>query len=120
LEKSKRWLQELKDCNSNRKSRFIDGFIQTINVVLRLSERLTEEGIPFLSTRNICQDPLELFFGKVRQQQKVPTCQDFSSIYGKLAAASLVREPTNGNCEATKMTETVEFLCSVSNYFFAV
>ena len=64
LQEALDWLKLLKRNNSDRKQNFIDGFIQSINVVLLLSQKLKSMGIPYLSTRNLCQDPLELFFAK--------------------------------------------------------
>ena len=99
LTHAKVWLKKLARNNGNRKCYFIGGFIQSINVLLDLIKELKELGHPYLSTRNLCQDPLELFFGKVRQIHKFTTAANFSSAFGQIAAASLLRSPLTGNCE---------------------
>lgn len=94
------WLEELKVLNADRrKCPFIDGFIQSITATLQLNNILERDGIHYLSTRNFCQDPLELFFGKIRLKNKFPDTKGFIDAYAKAASASLVRALLGGNCE---------------------
>ena len=80
-----------------RKAKFISG---CINVLLMLCDDLKEhEDIKFLSTRNLCQDNLEQFFGQIRSKSTFPTPHDFTSAYSRLTVASLVRPPKTGNSE---------------------
>jgi hypothetical protein len=99
LKDCKEWLTKLQELNSSRKPRFIRGWIQSINVVLELQNTLTAQNLPYLSTRNLCQDPLELFFGKVRLICKFPDAHGFAYSYARLATASMIRAPLTGNCE---------------------
>ena len=118
LKESVVWLQKL-ERNNNKRVKFISGFIQAINVVLLLNEKLTTDyEVPYLSTRNICQDPLELFFCKVRHIAKYPTSYDFAKSYGKITAASLMMAPRSGNCEleSDHLDTTLQFITAVSIY----
>lgn len=99
LEECLTWLEKLKECNKNRPVQFIDGFRMTINVVLRLRKLFTDLNLPCLRTRRICQDPLEVFFGKVRQVKARPDPYEFSYSYVKICCASLIKGPIAGNCE---------------------
>ena len=62
---------------------------------------------PFLSTRNICQDPLELFFGKLRQLFKFSDAYVFANNFANICSASLVSAPITGNCEEDGFNEKV-------------
>lgn len=116
LEASLEWLRKLQRNNSSRRCKFIIGLIQSINVALQLNKKLSDLGFPFLSCRNLCQDPLELFFCKVRFISKNPTCHDFAVAYGKICTASLVKAPRSGNCEVQPdhLNATIGFISSVS------
>lgn len=56
-------------------------------------------GVKYLSTRNLCQDPVELMFAKVRRLSKFPDCKSLADVFGKIKTASLIRAPTTSNCE---------------------
>ena len=109
------WFKELKKINS-RRCQFISGFIQSINVILALSNKLGKSNLPYLATRRLCQDPLELHFGKVRQLGKYPDAYNFTKNYARIATASLIRAPISGNCEAIgdHVVETIGHLRQVS------
>ena len=55
------WLRKLQDRNKGRRCQFINGFIQSLHGLKILSRKLSYMGFPYL-----CQDPVELFFGKIR------------------------------------------------------
>jgi hypothetical protein len=93
------WLQELQNLNAKKRCSFINGWIQSINVILQLRVRLDEHNLPYLSTRNVCQDGLECFFGKIRLLQKVPDARNFADNYAKIASSSLLRAPLSANCQ---------------------
>jgi len=115
LTSAKEWLYELQRMNLPRRCHFINGFIQSINVILQLNTHLAQLKFPYLSTRNICQDPLELYFGKVRSTCKFPQAHNFANCYARLTAASLIRAPLTGNCENLDHSrETVAFMNYVS------
>ena len=124
LKESLPWLRDLQELNSERRCSFIKGFIQSINVALALSEKMSLLGYRYLSLRNICQDPLELFFGKIRGVSKFTTASDFSTSFGRLSVASLIRPPKTGNCEENEdevsrnQDETVNFMEHVSEFYF--
>lgn len=92
-------LIELDELNRLRKVKFIKGWIQNINALKGLILDLKVYGIKYLSLRNLCQDPLELMFSKVRQICKNPDSKSFADIYARLATASLIRAPASANCE---------------------
>jgi len=117
LEESKIWLQQLSAANPKRRVKFIDGFIQSFNVVINLLRDISSEyEVQFICTRQLCQDPLELFFGKIRQICCSPDARAFCQAYGKIAAGSLIKEPVTGNCEASReqLSETIQLMTSVS------
>lgn len=70
---------------------------------------------PFLSTRNLCQDPLELFSGKVRQLSKFPDAFVFANNFANICSASLVTAPISGNCEEEVFPGKVEQILSHVN-----
>lgn len=115
LKEAKEWLLRLELLNKSRRSRFISGWVQSINVVLSLAEEMPEHGLKFLPTRNLNQDFLEQFFGRIRSKCKYPTAHDFMRIYSRLNVASLVRPPRTGNCEVNDTPdEAVSFITFVS------
>ena len=117
LKESVTWLEELRDINSKRISGMANGWIQSINVVLQLSADLKKRSIPYLSTRRLCQDALELHFGKIRQISNYTDSQSFISSYAQIASASLVRAPLGSNCEGLSedhLSYTLSFMNNVS------
>ena len=88
-----------------------------IEAVLGISDTLSKDGVTFLLTRNLCQDPLELHFGKIRLLSKFPDSFNFARNYARIASASLIRAPTAGNCETSDdhLTETIGFIFCVSD-----
>ena len=119
LEDALKWLERLKLLNSESRCRFIDGFIQSLNVVKLLSQDLRQSEIQHLSTRNLNQDYIEQFFGKIRQKGKFPTPYDFKIFYTRITVASLIRPPKAGNCELQEDTnEVTNFTCYVSCDYF--
>lgn len=110
------FLENLQASNSHRKPKFISGFRQSINVVLQLNETLSARGIPYLSTRKLCQDPIEHFFGKIRILSSRPTAYQFTYNYARIASSSLIRAPVSGNCEVLDdhLQETMNFVRYVS------
>ena len=95
------WLQQLQILNSGSKVRFIQGSIQSLRAIRELNTMLAAEGVSYLHTRFICQDPLEQFYGKCRTLKKYPTAHDFYHIYSKCSISSLLLAPKHGNCELT-------------------
>ena len=80
------WLQEL--ATLNRRCQFLKGWCSNINVLQKLNAKMQAEGLPFISTRNLCQDPLELLFSKVRGIMKFPTAQNFIDCYAVASTKS--------------------------------
>lgn len=94
-------LKEIDDVNTHRRVKFIQGWIQNINCVKLLMKELKTYGVKYVAMRNICQDPLELLFSKIRRVNKYPDCKAFSDIYANIATGSLIRAPVGANCEET-------------------
>ncbi|KAF2351021.1 hypothetical protein FHG87_018221 [Trinorchestia longiramus] len=99
LRESVLWLQELQALNAKKRCSFINGWIQSINVILQLRQRLDEYQLPYLSTRYLCQDGLECFFGKIQFLQKFPDARSFTDNYAKIASASFMWAPLSANCQ---------------------
>lgn len=80
----------------------LNGWIITLKAISLLWRKLYSEGIAsFLITRQLNQDPLENFFGSIRQQggnNDNPTPIQFQRAYKKLFHSNLLQVNT-GNCE---------------------
>lgn len=95
-----RFLEEMKTLNPKRPQvKFLDGWIQNINVLFKLVSQMESYGLPHLSTRYLCQDPLENFFGRIRLKQKFPDAKQFMTYYANLSSSTLLRAPKSVNCE---------------------
>lgn len=101
------WLNDLEKANLTRKCQFIRGWRHSIAASLELNIALASLNFPYLSTRNICQDGIELFFGKVRQLAKFPDAFSFSNNFASICSASLVCAPLTGNCEEESVNEKI-------------
>lgn len=118
LQESHSWLSQLQKLNLSRRNVFLKGWRANITALFILLEDLKKYQIKYLSIRNLCQDPLELFFGKVRQLKRYPDAKDFSNCYAKIATSSLIRAPLRGNCEVIpeeQLLRTESFVDNVSN-----
>lgn len=119
LDEAKTWLLELERLNSKRRSKFISGWLENITALSLLSEDLRQQGMKFLCIRSLCQDPLELHFGKIRQMKRYPNAKDFADCFSRTATASLLRAPTTGNCEEAlvdHLHDTEDLLSNVSMF----
>lgn len=121
LNDAKEWLLKLKKLNFTRPNKFIDGFIQNINVLSLLSNDISNKNYKYLSTRNLNQDCLEQFFGQIRTKSKFPTAKDFMKMFSRLAVTSLVRPPKTMNCEYEEPEdEPATFLTYVSLMIYII
>ena len=107
IEKMKSWLQELDKLNKGHKVKFIKGFIQSLNVVIQLLDKLHKHNIKYLSTRNLCQDPLENFFGRIRSLNKSPDSKQFEENFRRVAFTDLL-SPVKLNISKSTNCEEVE------------
>lgn len=112
-----RFLQEMKALNADRPQvKFIDGWIQNINVLLKLVPQIEKKyGLPHLCTRNLCQDPLENFFGRIRLKQKFPDTKQFMTYYANVSSTTLLRAPRSTNCEPDDEEKAVEMSTNLLN-----
>ena len=81
----------------------LDGFCITINGVQSLWAMLSQENFQFLLTRRLNQDPLENFFGSIRQQggnADNPTPLQFTRAFKKLFYDNFLINISTGNCTA--------------------
>ena len=114
------WLHELENCNkgNRHKTKFIKGFRQSIRVVQLLLEEFQKRNLHYLSTRRLCQDLLEAYFGKIRSITTNPTPHEFIDDFAKVNVASLMTAPLNSNCEEKESLEqtgeTLRLLDNVS------
>ena len=112
------WLKNLQEANTGRPQvKFLKGFRQTINGVLELRKIFSEKKLVYLHTRRICQDPLELFFGKIRGGVSHPTPATFEEQYSRKSAASLIMAPITANCEPLESVPSEHLMetCSLFN-----
>ena len=102
LKESRQWLEvlEAENLQSRPQVKFLRGMRQTINAVLELRSLFTEMDLPYLYTRRLCQDSLELLFGKIRAGVSHPTAANFEEQYCRISTASLMRAPITGSCQA--------------------
>ena len=87
---------------SNEMFKFNKGWIFSIHSLLMLWDDLKQEGFKFLPTRQLNQDPLENYFGKVRMEagaNRDPPITGFSNIIRNLMLTSLLDPPSGKNCE---------------------
>ena len=81
----------------------LKGWLITLNAILLIWEHLkTNHDFKFLLTRRLNTDPLENFFGTIRQQggnSDNPTPAQFSSAFRKLFFSSFLTSSA-GNCDA--------------------
>ncbi len=82
--------------------RCLKGLIMTLNGVNALWSHLSEDcSLRFLMTRRLNQDPLEIFFGMIRQQGgncDKPTALQFVRAYRKLFVDNFLTPLPSGNC----------------------
>ena len=121
LLESLNWLKELEELNLDRpRTKFLSGFRQSINVILLLRQEFSKRRLPYLSTRRLCQDTLELFFSKIRLFQTHPTPAQFLDFFNKINVCSLMTAPLRSNCEEEKVesraSETMNLLHNVSEF----
>ena len=117
LKELKAWLTELSKMNTKR-PRFIQGWIQSINVIYNLFPVLQDSNVKFFSTRNICQDPLELFFSKIRAVHKLPTAKQFSESYRVVSLSSFFKPSKLANCESVDEYNEVQNLMQQVNFVY--
>lgn len=80
LSKINRWKIFDKQGKLRNNFKFVDGWLTSIRAIILLWKKLQLQGITFLNLRNLNQDPLENFFGQIRQHgvcNTNPTCQQF-------------------------------------------
>lgn len=87
-----------------------EGLRVTLKSVLELSRYLlTECNFKYVLTSKMNQDPLECFFGIIRQaggQNEHPTFPTFLQLYRMLSLYSLLRPPQFGNCTAAESSQS--------------
>ncbi|KAH7986066.1 hypothetical protein HPB49_026133 [Dermacentor silvarum] len=121
MKESLQWLNDWeRDLNSGviTKEMFLtpltaEGLRVSILSTLDLTEYLlTECGFKYVLTAKFNQDPLERFFGKVRQaaaENDHPDMPTFLQLYRMLAVYSLLKPPKFGNCEAREEAPVIDF-----------
>ncbi|XP_077535872.1 uncharacterized protein LOC144148165 [Haemaphysalis longicornis] len=87
-----------------------EGLRVTLKSVLELSRYLlTECNFKYVLTSKMNQDPLECFFGIIRQaggQNEHPTFPTFLQLYRMLSLYSLLKPPQFGNCTAAESSQS--------------
>lgn len=82
---------------------FLDGWRISISSLIGLWNDLKDEGFSYILTRRLNQDPLENFFGTIRQQggnSVNPTPVQFTRAFKKLFLMSFLQHSgAGGNCE---------------------
>lgn len=98
-----------------------EGLRVTLHSTIGLCRYLLSEcGFSYVLTNKFNQDPLERFFGTIRQagvQNDHPTMTTFLQLYRLLSVQKLIKPPKYSNCEITKGEEkpclTVEDIKSI-------
>ena len=101
------FIKKLKVFNGNEevtgRIKCLKGWVMTLNAILLIWEHLkTTKDFKFLLTRRLNTDPIENFFGTVRQQggnSDNPTPSQFTSAFRKLFFSSFLTS-SEGNCAA--------------------
>lgn len=83
-----------------------EGLRVTLHSTIGLCRYLLSEcGFSYVLTNKFNQDPLERFFGTIRQagvQNDHPTMPTFLQLYRLLSVQKLIKPPKYGNCEITE------------------
>ncbi|XP_030758398.1 uncharacterized protein LOC115884077 [Sitophilus oryzae] len=80
----------------------IKNWCHTLKAFLYIWPKLKNDGFKFLCSRNINQDPLENFFGRIRShgsRNVYPTCYSFVASFKTIMLGSIVSLSQNCNCE---------------------
>lgn len=111
------WERELRDGHI-QKEMFLtpntaEGLRVTLHSTIDLSTYLlTSCNFRYVLTAKMNQDPIERFFGTVRQagcQNDHPSMPTFLQLYRLLSVYKLVRPPKSGNCQILKQPESSYF-----------
>ena len=108
--------------DKTRNLRCLKGWCMTIKAIMLIWTKIQEEVIASsLVTRQLNQDPLDHFFGSIRQQggrSDIPTPVQFIRAYRKLFHVDLLT--VAGNCEVddNKLIASLEHLDSRPTYIF--
>lgn len=95
-------IDKTKGVNTTKRIKTFKNILITIRSILMLSQDLESKGIKFLFTRRLNQDPLENFFGAVRQQGgncKNPTPIQFMRAFSKLFLSNMMQTSRFSNCQ---------------------
>ena len=96
----------------------LQGWLVTLNAILQVWEHLkTHYSFKFLLTRRLNSDPIENFFGAIRQQggnNDNPTPAQFTRAFRKLFFSSFL-QTSNGNCDQDLDTLLAQFSNEKSN-----
>ncbi|KAH6948109.1 hypothetical protein HPB50_023047 [Hyalomma asiaticum] len=92
-----------------------EGLRVTLNSTIDLCNHLLNKcSFRYVLTAKFNQDPLECFFGKVRQaagENDHPDMPTFMQVYRTLSIYTLLKPPKFGNCEATEDAPILDFAC---------
>lgn len=99
---------------------FVDGWITSIRAIIYLWQKMREKGLKFLCLRNLNQDPLENFFGQIRQHgisNTNPTCFQFTAAFKTLLVTNFTSTfSKNSNCEADSCNTLGNFAEFLENF----
>ena len=121
LFKNLRELEHITGANKTHLLKCLRGWELPLNSILQLWEKLYNDGqASYLLARQLNQDPLENFFGSIRQQggnSDNPTPVQFKRAYRKLFHCNLLKIASR-NCEADD-DKPLQFLPSLSEVHVA-
>jgi len=99
---------------------FVRGWQITIRAIMLLWKNLKEMGLKFLCLRNLNQDPIENFFGQIRQHgitNTNPTCFQFKAALKTLIITNFSSPLSkNSNCEEDFCTTLGDFSGFLEKY----
>lgn len=100
--------------------KFLEGWLVSIRAIMHLWRDLKAKGLKFLSLRNLNQDPLENFFGQIRQHgicNTNPTCHQFVAALKTVVVNNFGAPLSRGNnCEEDYCKSLGDFSSFLQNY----
>ncbi|KAJ8966123.1 hypothetical protein NQ314_003730 [Rhamnusium bicolor] len=121
LPKIEKWkIIDPKTGKSRLNFKFLEGWLISIRAIMSLWRNLKAKGLKFLSLRNLNQDPLENFFGQIRQHgvcNTNPTCHQFVAALKTVVVNNFGAPLSRGNnCEEDYCKSLGDFSSFLQNY----
>lgn len=106
---------DLNNTNVTNRFSFLNGWLLNNESLIQLFDYLKENGINSISTRRLCQDNIEHFFGQMRRgcgNSESVTPNMFSCLFKKRWGINFVRIVKDGNCEVHDEDEATQTIAN--------